>query len=657
MSLLFPLYLLGLLGLALPWLLHRFSHHEPPEQAFPTTRFLEPTRPPATSKRKLRYWPLLALRVLFLALLCFLFAQPWLRADNNAANAEAAHLVVVDNSFSMRAGERWQQTNNEVDTVLQNIPEKDAIQLFSFAGQLRARTELVNDRDELKSAMALVEPSYESADFGELMRFINKAASDIDMPVSATFITDGQRTNLPLQMNSLLANRLTQFNIVSVDATTPVNYSLRAEARTSDTVNARVTVRVAASDTTDSANTNVVTKTVRVSVKDRVVASEAVELRAGDSRTLQFDAIALPSESDAVFTVAFANADFLSEDDGVVVPVRGLSSVDIAMTHSGTEPSEQAQVFAKTALETDGDARVEIRDLNTALAPSVRHAVVFVDNVTEVPDSVSRFVLDGGNVLLLPNAVKQRDNNSVLTKASNITLVDQAHPLGLGDIDWFTAGFYATPDIKLSVDERALLGLDTGQALLIEQDVIDGGRLLILNDALDGFISDLPLQPSFVMLMQRVIEYFNASNALPVELEVGKSLFLPANSQVLTPTGESMLDLAQLASTNDIRLATPGLYTVLGANSTNTVTAVLGAGESNLLGLSREELDAWQARHDLKTPSNAEQLSDEASSIASLEQQPDKQTLWRWLLPAVCLFLLIESLLANRMLWVRRDGL
>jgi len=656
MSLLAPLYLLGLLGLFLPWLLHRFSHHEPPVQAFPTTRFLDPTRPPATSKRKLRYWLLLALRVLFLALLCFLFAQPWLKSQNDPVNADAAQLVIVDNSFSMRAGDRWEQLEQELDNTLQELPDKDALQLFSFAGQLRAHTELVSDKAELQNAASLIEPGYESANYGDLMRYVNKVASDIDKPVSATFITDAQRSNLPVQTNTLLANRLTKFTIVSVESDTPINYSVRADARSSDSVNARISVRLSASDTTNATGTNPVSKTVQVSAKDRVVASEAVELRAGESKTIVFDSIALPIESDALFEVAFAESDFLVEDDRLTIPVRGMSSVNLAMTYIGPEPTAQAQVFIKTALETDGEARAENLDVSVALSANSRHAVVFVDDISSIPDAVTRFVNEGGNALLLPRVANRPANSALATDASSVSRIDQAHPMGLGDIDWFDVGFYSPSELSVTDNDRVILGLSTGEALLVERNLSDAGRLLILNDALDGFSSDLPLQPSFVSLMQQIIEYFDASNAVPAELEVGKALFLPASSQVLDPNGDPMLELSQLGGANDVRLPSPGIYTVLGASTSETVSAVLGAAESNLLGLGREELDAWEARHDLEQRSEDTQNNVEQNAAPTFEQL-DKQTLWRWLLPAVLLFLLIESLLANRMLWVRRDGL
>ena len=659
MSVLAPLFFLGLLGLLLPWVLHRFSHHEPPEQAFPTTRFLEPTKPPASSKRKLRYWLLFLCRTLFLAALCVLFAQPWLHSSNDAADSEAVQLLIVDNSFSMRAADHWEQAVKAVDTVLNELPEQDAVQLFSYAGQLSGHTDIVTDRSLLKSAINQIEPGFDSADFGEMMRRVNKVAGDIDKPVFATFITDGQRANLPSQMNALLAERLSNLRIVSVSSETPINYSLKAEARTEDSVTARVSVRVAASDTATDRNSQPTSKTVQISMQGRVLGTQEVSLNPGESKTVQFDDINLPSELNALVNVSFAQTDFLDDDDQVDIPVRGLSSIDITLTSIGQDLAEQASVFVTTALETDGDARVEMLDASAALSPGVRHAIVFIDDLTDVPDAVTRYVMAGGNALLLPNSSSSLGDEPVSSAASTVSRMDLAHALRLGDIDWFDTRFYATPALQTTANDQTLMSLDSGDPMLVERFVGDRGRMLILNDALDGYVSDLPLQPAFVSLMGRIVEYFNANNALPIEIETGQDLFLPANSQLLSPDGDPVLELSQLGTANSVRIDTPGVYSVLGASTTERVSVVLNSGESNLLAMSRQEMDAWEARHNDNAPETdeAEQVDDSGNSGMTMADLQDKLTLWRWLLPVVLLLLAVESLYANRMLWVRRDGL
>jgi len=336
-----------------------------------------------------------------------------------------------------------------------------------------------------------------------------------------------------------LANRLQNLNVVSVTSDTPINYSLRAEARTDDSVTARVSVRVAASDSIAAADaqSRAETKTVQVSMQGRLLGTQDVNLIAGESKTVTFDAINLPSELNSLVNVAFAETDFLEDDDRIDIPVRGLSSVDITLTSIGEEPEEQAIVFISTALETNGDVRIETLDASAALSPSVRHAIVFVDNITAVPDEVTRFVMAGGNALVLPNQVSSSTQAPASSTASTISRIELAHALSLGDISWFDTHFYATPTLNLTSEDRALMSLESGEPVLVERSVGDRGRLLLLNDELNAFNSDLPLQPAFVLLMAQIVDYFNANNALPIELEVGQDLFLPANSQLLTPAG------------------------------------------------------------------------------------------------------------------------
>ncbi len=669
MSLLEPWYLLGLLGLFLPWMLHRFSHHEPPEQAFPTTRFLEATTPPATSKRKLRYWLLLALRVLFLALLCLLFAQPWLRSLSDSADSESVRLIVVDTSFSMRAEERWQATQEALGSVLSELDEGEAAQLFTYSGQLTALTDITQDAPLVKSALTQVSPGFESADFGELMRRLDKVAGDIDKSVSATFITDAQRTNLPAKMNTLLASKLSRFSVVSVQGDSPVNYALQAEAITADTVNARVSVTIYASESAAANDANAdVMKRVQLSMNGRELGVQEMAIGPGESKVIHFDSVNLPSDISADMQVNFVQNDFFPDDDQVSIPVRGLNTIDVVLTSVGGDIDEQARVFMSTALETEDDVRVETRELGTALAPSVRHAMVFVDQLESIPDSVNEFVAKGGNVLVLPRTLSPSSGSSFLDDPMSVTTIDLPHALALGDIDWFASRFYHSTDMSLRDNDRVLLGLDSSQPLLVER-VLNGssnqpGRMLILNDALDGFNSDLPLQPAFVQLMQHVVQYFNASNALPTKLRIGKDLFLPASTQILTPAGDAMLALDQLGDANYVRIEEPGVYTVLGTNSSDKVNVVLNPAESNLSGMGRDELDAWESRHDANTQSGIEQSNSDSANDENATglarnsiSETQKNTLWRLLLPLALIFLLVECLLANRLLWVRRDGL
>ncbi|MGD8323312.1 MAG: BatA domain-containing protein, partial [Gammaproteobacteria bacterium] len=74
MSLLAPLFLVGLLGVALPVWLHRLSSENPNKQSFSSLMFLEPGEPRRVLAKNLQYLLLLALRIGFLILLVLAFA-------------------------------------------------------------------------------------------------------------------------------------------------------------------------------------------------------------------------------------------------------------------------------------------------------------------------------------------------------------------------------------------------------------------------------------------------------------------------------------------------------------------------------------------------------------------------------------------------------
>lgn len=664
MSVLLPLYLLGLCGLLLPWILHRFSHHEPPVQPFPSTQFLEATAPPATSKRKIKHWPLLLLRLLFLSLLCFLFAQPWLQDREANTPAAQLQLVVMDTSLSMRAADKWSLAKEQLQDTLQNLPTDDAVQLFGFANQLQQLSEPVTDRSALSAAIGALTPGYESADYGELMRRLNKIASDADLPVFATFITDAQRSNLPQQMNTLLAGKLAGLNIVPVSSGPLANYYLSAEARTADSLTARVSVRVGQSNNADDVDQSMSNKSVQVISQDEVLASQNVVLGNNESVTVQFESINLPVNFNSELTVAFANTDELPEDDSMLVPVRGLNVTEyhfVNTTENASAARTQTSVFVSTALEANGDFKVTPHtELNAAISSSSLHSIVVVDDIQNPPEAIQRFVEAGGNVLLIPGARTASNTDTVSLTGSSVAQIDMAHELGLGDINWFETRFFDNQAIKTNDSDRVLISLDSGVPLLVLQQNAAGGNLIILNDPLDGYVSDLPLQPAFVTLMQSIAEFFDASSALPYRLAVGQTLSLPANVQLLSPEGDTMLTLAQVGQSNDIRLTEPGLYSVLGSQSADPVLVHIDTTESVLAPMSQTDINGWEKRHDAQAIEER-QLANNANVSETTLALPDAETasrvFWRILLPLMLVFLVIESLTGNRYLSVRRDGL
>src|ERR1700685_1676114 len=97
-------FLAGLVGLALPLYLHLLKRQTTTPKAVSSLMFYESRTQSSTRHRRLRYFLLLSLRLLLLFLLILAFANPFVNRNAAAFASDRLVLLVIDNSFSMRAG-------------------------------------------------------------------------------------------------------------------------------------------------------------------------------------------------------------------------------------------------------------------------------------------------------------------------------------------------------------------------------------------------------------------------------------------------------------------------------------------------------------------------------------------------------------------------
>ncbi|MFK8079312.1 MAG: BatA domain-containing protein [Granulosicoccus sp.] len=664
MSLLFPAYLAGLLGLFLPWILHRFSDQNPPEQLFPSRQFLEATTPPVSRKRMLKYRALLALRVLSLLLLCLLFAQPWINRSSIAATQQQHHLIVIDQSLSMRSEGRWEAALNNARELISDLGNGSA-ELVTFDQQVRViastGTAEASDDVSLSAALEDLQPGYSPGDYGLLMQRVNRLAAEQELPVKVWLISDMQLSGLPAQLNALYAPDVHELELVALDIENQLNVHLAAQVSTDNGATANVSVSLLATGSGLEPDAVDLERTVLVESSDRVIERRSVTLTPGELVVTNFDELLIPAQSNPEFRVSLVEPDALQEDNAQRLPIIELLPTGIIMLSSADTVIGNAQVFLRTALETDSLSRVEsIRGSAMQVPPDTPHIVTGSDLSRPVELELLQFVDTGSNALLF-NQAAYSSGADIDLEGSGVGVMDEAHPLALGDIEWFGTRFYQLPPLTLQEDDRVLLKSADGQNVLIERPT-NRGRLLILNDPLDGLASNLPLQPAFVALMQSLIAYFDASTSVPALVVVGDRLTLPANVQLIDPDGEALLDIADSSRSSAVELEEPGLYTVVSIRGEQKLRAVLDANEADLTSLSDDAMVAWKARY---SPLNArDELTDvQATSARNIDTlslsngtDPMRHALWQWLLPILALFLFAEGWFANQRLHVRRDG-
>ena len=191
MSLITPLFLLGLLGIAFPWWLHRLEMQTTEREKFATTRFLEASKKRIHVQRKLKYLLLMALRMAFLALLAFAFARPILFDDPQivASDDNVHHVIVIDTSFSMHEGTRLQQARTLAETILDNMDSGDVASLFAASTRITTLSEATDSADEVREQLPALIADNGRLDIGAMIASLNGLLEDSQAAVMLARLT------------------------------------------------------------------------------------------------------------------------------------------------------------------------------------------------------------------------------------------------------------------------------------------------------------------------------------------------------------------------------------------------------------------------------------------------------------------------------------
>src|SRR3984893_16274024 len=150
MGLFAPWFLAGLAGLALPFYLHLLKRQTTTPKPVSSLMFFESRTQSSTRHRRLKYFLLLSLRLLLLLLLILAFANPFINRNPAALSSDRLILLVVDNSFSMRAGTRLADAKAAAMTVLAGKGAARG-QVAAFGSQLRLLTQPIEDQSALRA--------------------------------------------------------------------------------------------------------------------------------------------------------------------------------------------------------------------------------------------------------------------------------------------------------------------------------------------------------------------------------------------------------------------------------------------------------------------------------------------------------------------------
>src|SRR5256885_15431125 len=155
-----PWFLAGAAAVGLPFWLHLLKKHKNTPLPFSSLMFFEHRTQSSIKHRRLRYLLLFALRTALVALLAFAFARPFVNSATVAsARGGKLLMLVIDDSFSMRQGDRFERAKSEAAQSLSILRPEDRGLVLALGSQAHLMGEPSGDLNGLRAEIRAVQPS------------------------------------------------------------------------------------------------------------------------------------------------------------------------------------------------------------------------------------------------------------------------------------------------------------------------------------------------------------------------------------------------------------------------------------------------------------------------------------------------------------------
>ena len=698
MSFLAPLFLAGALAVAAPIIFHLIRRTSREKLTFSSLMFLQPTPPRVTRSSKVENIFLLLLRCLVLCLLALGFARPFVQkpvAADNAAGQGQRIAVLVDASASMRRDNLWAEARAKAEQVLQRTKPADSVAVFLFdrtARPLMSFEQWAETPGSERVATALqrlssAQPGWSITHLGHALLAAVDALEDSSGKNQAQapaqrrliVISDLQEGARLDGLQGFEWPRGIEVSIEPIKAKRPTNAGLQLLAEHDETpkpgTEAETKIRVA--NSSDAKREQFQIGWVRPGEKSFTGAPIEAYVPPGQNRVLT------APKPPAGVTVDQLKLSGDEEDfDNIVftVPPKPEQIKVLFLGDDAEKDPQQLLYYLKRAFPETRRQIVQViaRASNAPLPPEdllTAPVLIVTDPLAEEGVKATRVFLDAGKPVLF--AMKSIAAAPTLAQIAGLgtvsaeeavtggyallAQVDFEHPLFAPFADPRFSDFtkihfwkHRRLDASQFKDARVLARFDKGDPALLQVPV-GKGLLFVLTSGWQPTDSQLALSSKFVPLLFSLLDISGGMKAQLAQYVVGDSVSLGATNaaQALTvrkPDGsEVKVSATERFSGTDL----PGIYTVTAGEFTQRFAVNLDPGESRTAPLPMEELERLRLPLNAPNPELVKQEERKRIQLQATELE-QRQKIWRWLIVAALLVLILETWLAG---WLTRRNL
>jgi len=658
-----PWYLIGAAAVGLPLYLHLLRRHTTTPHPFSSLMFFEQRTQSSIRHRRLRYLLLLAFRIAVLVLLALAFANPYIRRSVASTSGNTLMLVVIDNSFSMRAGSRLAEAKREGLSLLASRNPADRAQVAALGSQLHVLTEPVQDPAVLRAALEGIEPGDSRNNFGELARAVRSVQENTQASIELHLFSDVQRTDMPASFAEMALPTNVSLVLHPIAKDTQPNWaveSVHAPSQVWEPKTARVEAVIA------GYHTPAASRTASLVVNGKVIDSRKADVPVGGRATVDFQGLNVPYGLSRC-EVRIDAADSLPGDDSYLFAVERSDPQPVLFIHESSDSRSPLFFGEALASAAEGSFRLDSLAVQRLSALTLsKYAFVVLSDIVSLPaqfeSDLGRYVRSGGSVLIaagtsaahrgrIPilddNIIAARDYSRNGERFITVSETDSSHPSMQSSGGWAGVRFYYAVAVDPS-DAHVIARLSDQTPLLVDKKIGEGHAVFFAS-GLDNLTNDFPVQPVFVPFVKQVARYLsgtedrNGSRLVDSFLELRTAQEQAVSVEVIDPAGHHPLSLKEAASALSYQLTSAGFYAVRLANSRQDLVGVnADRRESDLEPIPDDVLALWSA----KNAANSQRTA----GLGAQQDRENRESLWWYAMLLVLLAAVGESFLASRYL-------
>ena len=665
MGFLSPWFLGGLAVLGLPLYIHLLRQYKQTPMPFSSLMFFERRTQSSIKHRRLKYLLLFALRCLFILLLVLAFSRPFI-SSSTAVSAISGKRVVIalDNSFSMRQGNRFAQAKKDAIDAVQSLGDADRGQVITFGGAAKLLTEMTADKQVLRGAIQAIEPGDDASSYSELSRVLRSTAETVKSDITAEVFTDTQKSSWPASFADARLDSGTKLNLHTYADKAIPNFTVEAvdaPRRVFDTKKVRTLATIAGFNTPEAA------RTVSLVANGKTLETKQVKVPANGRAVAEF----LTLDASYGITkceIRIDSADAFPDDDRWLFSVERSDPKPALLIHS--QNGSMSTIYIRTAMEAATEAAFTIDSQTPEQAVGVtmsKYAFAILADPGPLPqrlqDELEKYVLGGGSIFIslgknavagakLPAAGIQVLQIRTLMpdheRALTVAQVDNSFPSFGGGQNWGGVEFVQVAKLTLpqDADTRVAARLSDGTPLLVDRKS-GGGHVIVFASALDNIANNLPTHPVWLPFIEQTTHEMGGIGTARANYKVGSYVDLRTVKEqnvpveISGPKGERLLSLSESAKATTFQFPEQGFYDIRRGNGREEMAAVNpDRRESDFTLVTPETLNLWK---------NTGVGTNSGTSAASARNNKEENSeIWWWVLALLAMLAIAETVVGNR---------